>query len=155
MKQLFLNTILIISIFIFFGMDVVAQHDGHCHKRREKIVAYKIAYITEKLSLTPAEAQKFWPLYNEFQEKAKTLRETCEFMPMHKANVDNLSEKEMEDIMEKHIQRELQMAELKKEYHEKYKKVLPVKKLFLYYNAEREFKTVLIKQLKAPMHPDE
>lgn len=156
MKKIYNNYLLLLVLIIFVAeINTYAQHDGPCHKRREKIEAYKIAFITEKLSLTPTEAQKFWPLYNEFQEKAKALRENCELGPLHKANVSNLSDKEMEEIMEKHIQRELQMAELKKEYHEKYKKVLPIKKLFLYYNAEREFKTVLIKQLKAPMPPDE
>lgn len=155
MKKILIRYILIMFVLLVYGADIIAQHNGNCYKRREKIEAYKIAFITEKLALTPNEAQKFWPLYNEFQEKAKALREACDFVPFHKIDIDKLTEKEMEDIMEKHIQREIKMAELKKEYHEKYKKVLPVKKIILYYDAEHEFKTVLLKHLKAPMHPDE
>jgi len=34
----------------------------------------KIAFITKQLSLTSEEAQKFWPLYNDFSDKAKNLR---------------------------------------------------------------------------------
>jgi hypothetical protein len=34
----------------------------------------KIAFITKQLALTTEEAQKFWPLYNDFSDKAKSLR---------------------------------------------------------------------------------
>jgi HKD family nuclease len=34
----------------------------------------KIAFITKQLALTTEEAQKFWPLYNDFSDKAKNLR---------------------------------------------------------------------------------
>ena len=34
----------------------------------------KIAFITKQLSLSTEEAQKFWPLYNDFSDKAKSLR---------------------------------------------------------------------------------
>jgi hypothetical protein len=35
-------------------------------QRQEKIQALKIAFITQKLKLTPAEAEKFWPVYNQY-----------------------------------------------------------------------------------------
>src|SRR5690606_1178834 len=35
----------------------------------EKIKSLKVAFITEKLELTPKEAQSFWPIYNEHQSK--------------------------------------------------------------------------------------
>ncbi|MEP2238753.1 MAG: hypothetical protein ABJI22_10375, partial [Maribacter sp.] len=35
----------------------------------EKINTLKVAFITEKLSLNTKEAQDFWPVYNEYQEK--------------------------------------------------------------------------------------
>ena len=36
----------------------------------------KIAFITEKLSLTTKEAQSFWPIYNEYSQKIEKLRKT-------------------------------------------------------------------------------
>lgn len=35
----------------------------------EELKAMKISYLTEKLSLTPREAEQFWPIYNEFEDK--------------------------------------------------------------------------------------
>ena len=43
-------------------------------KRKEKVEALKRSYYSEKLELTPAEAEKFWPIYNEFKKKEDALR---------------------------------------------------------------------------------
>ena len=46
---------------------------------RERIRSERVAFITEELSLTPAEAEKFWPVYNEFRDrKAEAQREIRE-----------------------------------------------------------------------------
>jgi Spy/CpxP family protein refolding chaperone len=43
-------------------------------EKKENIEAMKIAFITNKLELSPEEAQKFWPVYNQYNEKLKDLR---------------------------------------------------------------------------------
>jgi hypothetical protein len=35
--------------------------------------SFKIQFITKKLNLTPEEAEKFWPVYNEQKEASKKL----------------------------------------------------------------------------------
>ena len=42
-------------------------------QQREKLELFKIQFITKKLDLTPAEAEKFWPLYNEQKEASQSL----------------------------------------------------------------------------------
>src|SRR5688572_13194852 len=51
--------------------DVEVQIDP---KAKEKINAARVAYITERLELTPEEAEKFWPVYREFVQKRQDLR---------------------------------------------------------------------------------
>lgn len=41
-----------------------------------KLEAIKIAYITQQLNLTPAEAQRFWPVYNSYSSEVKAARNT-------------------------------------------------------------------------------
>jgi len=43
-------------------------------EKREKVKALKVAFLTEKLALTSEEAQKFWPIYNAFEEKQFEIR---------------------------------------------------------------------------------
>src|ERR1041385_4038401 len=40
---------------------------------QDKIKAARIGLITQRLNLTPEQAQKFWPLYNEFVQKRAEL----------------------------------------------------------------------------------
>ena len=61
MKKLFFTIALLIATLSF------AQHG-------DKIKAYKAAFITEALDLTAAEAQQFWPIYNEHEDKLMDLR---------------------------------------------------------------------------------
>ena len=46
-------------------------------QQREKLELFKIQFVTKKLDLTPAEAEKFWPLYNEQKEASRNLMQTA------------------------------------------------------------------------------
>ena len=41
--------------------------------QRERLESFRIQFITKKLDLTPAEAEKFWPVYNEQKEASHNL----------------------------------------------------------------------------------
>jgi hypothetical protein len=42
---------------------------------QEKIERIKIAFITRQLNLTPDEAQKFWPVYNQYVAESKKIHQ--------------------------------------------------------------------------------
>ena len=42
-------------------------------EQRERLEFFRIQFITKKLDLTPAEAEKFWPVYNEQKEASRNL----------------------------------------------------------------------------------
>jgi hypothetical protein len=46
-------------------------------EQRERLELFSIQFITKKLNLTPAEAEKFWPLYNEQKEASRNLMQTA------------------------------------------------------------------------------
>lgn len=116
---------------------------------KEKIKSYKVAFITQELELTPQEAQQFWPVYNEYDNKLSILRTT------HKAEVakkrqklNSLSDDEINAFTDSQIAFEQKELELKKEYHTKFKQVLPAIKVAKLYWAEENFKRELIKRLQ-------
>ena len=49
------------------GFTIQAQNGN-------RLEALKIAYITNKLNLSPEEAQKFWPIYNQYSLELKVAR---------------------------------------------------------------------------------
>jgi len=62
-------------------------------KRKEKVEALKRSYYSEKLELTPSEAEKFWPIYNEFKKKEDELRKAGKG-DKKKGEESNFNEKE-------------------------------------------------------------
>jgi hypothetical protein len=58
------------------GMEMPAPARPLTKQQREKLELFRIQFITKKLDLTPAEAEKFWPLYNEQKEASRNLMQT-------------------------------------------------------------------------------
>ena len=113
-------------------------------KARERIKAMRVAFITEKLQLTPTESEQFWPVFNEFERERNKLRKE------HKAarKGDDLSDDEAEAQMMANFDTQEQMIALKRKYFKKLKTILPVKKLARLEKAEREFKEVVVKEMR-------
>ena len=117
---------------------------------KEKIEAQKIAYITNALDLTSAEAQQFWPVYNEFSDKNEELLKAFRKNNIEDKNVntETISDKEALEMADAQIIQAQKLLDLRKKYHIEFKKVLPPKKLLKLYQAERDFKKFLLKEIK-------
>lgn len=70
---------------------------------RQQIKAQKVAFITEQLSLTPQEAQKFWPIYNLFEDKINQIRRNDERAIRDAMKKENLTEKEAQDVLNQYL----------------------------------------------------
>jgi hypothetical protein len=137
----------LLAIMLFFTSVVFAQsrgRQGQFQDRFRQLEAQRVAYITNELSLTPEEAQKFWPVYNQYHEKRNQLVQNHRTQRRSDFNVDQLSEKELHELADADIRNMEEMIVLRREYHEKFKRVIPIKKVVLLYNAERDFNRQLL-----------
>lgn len=141
-----IRIIAIIALYLSSIGFVVAQH----HKPDiEKLKAEKVAFITSKINLTVEESQKFWPVYNEMENKLDARRkEMSETMKAMKEKGDNITDADYEKATDMFINNELEEAKIKKEYHEKFKKLLPIEKVAKLYRAEKEFHKHLLHELR-------
>ena len=55
------------------GMEMPPPPRPMTKEQRERLESFRIQFITKKLDLTPAEAEKFWPVYNEQKEASHNL----------------------------------------------------------------------------------
>lgn len=140
-------------LFILSGSFVQAQIMDDFGQKREMIKSQKIAYITDQLKLTPPEAEKFWPVYNEFEAKRENLLILHKGSDLENINIDLLSDKEVEKLADEEIALGQELLNLKKEYHEKFKTILPIRKVLKLYQAEREFQRVLLRRIKEQNPP--
>ncbi|MDX9695159.1 MAG: hypothetical protein RBT49_05140 [Bacteroidales bacterium] len=117
--------------------------------KEQQIKAQKIAFFTEKIGLTPAEAEKFWPVYNDYwATKYKIIAERKEKMTYFAENSNKMSQAELTEYADKYIKYEGQLADLLAEYHLKFKAILPIEKVMKIYQADYEFKTYLLLKIK-------
>jgi hypothetical protein len=121
----------------------------------EKIKAEKISFFTSQLDLTPFEAQAFWPVYNEFEKKRFEIqRQIHDFERMSDEEYAKLSETEIEKMTNNYIESFEHEANLRKEYHQQFQKILPKKKVLQMYRAENEFRSHLIREYRKDHKPE-
>lgn len=116
---------------------------------RGKIKALKIAFITERLSLTSEEAEVFWPLYNSFEDRKEALRGRQHQEVYNKIDqVSSLSEEEARQLLQKYLAIEEEEEEIDKEFYTRIAKAISAKKTLLLFSAEHDFHKRLIKQMR-------
>lgn len=155
MKTSALKTLLVLAFISFIGvaysqtMGPPPKGKAERQEKNDNIESMKIAFLTTKLDLSPEEAQVFWPVYNQYTEKLKELRKKRRQDEREaKKNIEELTDKEIEQVIENDFAFRQKELDLQKEYNIKFKAVLPIKKVSRLYNAEEQFKRVLIDKLK-------
>ena len=125
---------------MFLNLTTYAQRGNNPNKGKQ-IEAIKIGYLTRRLDLSPDESQKFWPVYNQYQQDLQDINHQRKIA---RAQNDNDANKLVDDD----FKYEDKILDLKKKYRYEFKKILSPEKVKSLYIAERDFREELIKQLK-------
>jgi len=156
-----MKTIQLTFLFLLFSAPLTfwaqpVDKEKKEKERDEKIDKLKIAFITTELALTTAEAEKFWPIYNELDEKIRELRKANR--KIEKEVEDSYSTMTNEDAKKKLatiFENDQKEVNLRKEYAEKFSKLLDDKRSLKLLSLEQEFRRELLDRLKeqGPPHP--
>jgi len=144
-----IKNILPILLFLI-SFSFYAQSDK-TDEKREKIKTYKVSFLTTELELTSNEAEKFWPIYNAYDDKQYELRHEKMKTYLRKLNDDNvnsLSEKEAATLLSQIESTDKELFVLKEKYMSNLKKVLSAKKILKLKKSEDDFNRKLLKQYK-------
>ena len=77
MKKFF--SVALSAMLLLGAFTCLAQGKPDKKEWKEKIKAEKVAYLTDYMDLTSAEAQKFWPVYNQAEsEKMEGFKNTMD-----------------------------------------------------------------------------
>ena len=115
--------------------------------RLEKIESSKIAFLSKKLNLSVEEAQAFWPVYNEYTDQIKSIKQKNNHLIKERKNINNLDENQVEVLNDKKFKIEQQILETRIIYHKEYQNILSNKQIAVLYDAEQEFKKRLLKKI--------
>ena len=117
--------ILLILVYTGIAFSAMAQDD---QKDAGRLQAFKIAFLTKKLNLSPEEAQRFWPIYNKYEDELRTAR------------IENRQNKASEIVTEEKI------LNIRKKYNGEFTKALSTEKVNTLFRSEREFSNIVQKE---------
>ena len=138
-----------ISLIVLITLTTSVFGQGSREDRKEKIKAFKIAYLTERLELSPDEAQTFWPIYNAYDKKMSDIHRTeRSVLRDSRAQFETMNEEMAKTTLES-IQRFDEQKEMsRKELLNSLKNKLSYKKILILIKAESDFKRDLLRKLK-------
>ena len=141
-------TLVLVLASIQFSVDSKAQ-DNDDNINVSKIQAQRVAFFTERLNLTPAEAEKFWPIYNEYDAKrAKLNAEESRLINLFKENKSSMTDKEIDNDIKKIFETRKAITALNEEYYQKFRQVLPARKVMKLIITETQFRVWLLNKLR-------
>jgi hypothetical protein len=141
--------IISISIFLLSQLAATAQRSEAGNERWKKYQTEKIAFLTANLELSPEEAQKFWPVYNQMDKErwaAQKMRREMEHEL--RETEETLSEKEALELTKKYAGSMQKEAGVHVSYNEKFLEILSPKKVLKLYKAENDFRMHMIRKYR-------
>ncbi len=127
MKKSILIPILSFIVLFANSQDQRMQRENRLAEIK-KIQAMEMAFITKELNLSPNEAQKFWPVFNQYRNELRSAA----------------SEKRMGD----HLEKQQKTLDIRKKYREDFSKVMSQERANKVFGAEEEFKSLVRREFQ-------
>lgn len=146
-----MKRLLTICLLAAISLAAMAQDKEEFKKPErihERFQADKVAFLTQKMDLSVEEAQAFWPVYNEYSKAAEESHKAvmAAVEKIHKAA--ELSDAEAEQAVNDLLAAQKAENDLMAQYTAKFKKVLPIKKVAAFFDAEDAFRKHLFRKFK-------
>ena len=128
-----MKSLSILLIVIWFCSYTIGQPikneraEGKSNDMR-KIQAMEMAYITKELNLSPDEAQKFWPMFNQYRNEIKGIAS-------NRSSTDRLDKQQ-------------KMLDLRKKYREDFTKIIAQDRANKVFGAEEDFKSLVRREFQ-------
>lgn len=142
---------LVLLLMMVVAVASLNAQDKRRHERLslEQFQAKQQEYLAKVAELTDQEAKEFFPLYFEMKQKQKTVQDEA-WKLFREGRSENAKEGSYKEINDAFIESQLNSARLEKEYLEKFRRILPDKKIFKIKSAEMGFRRDMVKDMWRP-----
>jgi len=143
----FFRMVLIAGLFFSAG-TVLAQPmtTDTMEALKAKVKADKKLVVSANMNLTDAEAKAFWPVYDSYQKDLGGINQRMGKLIMSYAdayNSNTLDDAKAKALVNEAVSIDEADVALKKSYIPKLEKVLPAKKVAVYYQIENKIRALL------------
>lgn len=144
MKHFMKRWLMVCMLAVATALAMQASDDCPQHLTKEEFRARQQAFITERANLTPQEAEQFFPLYFELQDRKKALNDETWHL-IKQGQGEHVGEAKYEEILEGMYDNRMATERLEKSYFEKFRRVLSCKKIYEVQRAEMRFHREILK----------
>ena len=139
--------LMVLSSWAAFGQEDDAPPQQIDPKVREKVEAARIGMISNRLGLTPEQAEKFWPIYREFSQKRGEMRQ--EFRAQQQSlDPKNPDQQKQHELVNLGLQLKQKELDLEKDYSGRILNVITAQQLLNLRKAEQDFRQLILNQLQ-------
>lgn len=130
----------IIALALCLSLSISAQEN--------KIKSLKVAFITEKLNLTPKEAQQFWPVYNAYDDTVNNLKfnELRKVISEIRESYASVSDEKANELLNKALEIEAKIHSEDVKLIKKLRGIISAKKILALKNAEEDFNRKMLEE---------
>ena len=115
---------------------------------RQDVRSQKKQIVAANMQLTDAEAEKFWPVYDQYTAELTKLGDTrVALIKQYAQNYDTLTDAQANDLMQKWGGLEESVAQLRLKYIPNFEKVVSAKKTALFFQIDRRLSLIIDLQL--------
>lgn len=151
--RLTLSVIIVMLVIVSLAVLTSASEDkptSNMEIFRESVLANKKLVIAENMKLTSSEAEKFWPVYEQYQkELSKIADQKLALIKKYAKNYRTMTDELAVELLDNYMSIEAQRLALQSVFVPKFKKVLPPIKVTRYFQCENKVAAIVNYELAA------
>ena len=137
-------------LLLLISFNFYAQGES-MKEKKEQIRAMKVAFFSTELDLTTNEAERFWPIYNSYDDKQFELRHQkmkTYMRRMSDGSLDKITEKEANTFLAQIEDTEEELFLVRRKFMQNVRTILPAVKIVKLKKAEEDFNRKLLQQYR-------
>lgn len=142
-----MKNVLFVIVLIAASLSGQAQKQMSNGNTKSKLEAARIAMITERLNLNPAQAEKFWPLYNQFAQERRTMQQQA-LQARKGMDMQHLTEEQSKKLVRAHQKFKQDKLDLENKYVDRINNVISARQIVALKKAEDDFRKMILNRLE-------
>ena len=114
MKNILIIILMLISTSLMAQQRRTSERQQDRTFDKEKLESARIAFITNRLSLTPTQAEKFWPLFNQNMEKRSELMR--EMTRINRTDTKEISDSRATELINRKLEIQQNLLDIEKSF---------------------------------------
>lgn len=135
-KEKIMKRILIIVLTLSFS-SIYAQRPSGQHYDKEKLEAARVAFITNRLDLKTPQAEKFWPMYNKYNEDRGGIMD--KISEINRSSIQDMTENQAKEMIHQRLKLQQQLLDKEKIFMEEITNVITPVQAIKLGGVNREF----------------